>query len=84
MYIDKYARPLVSRSDEPEHYTFPYITDESTAGTKYVCFDNTPKRVIWRYKTVSNVTTCEFAYGSWDQKASLTYAPINDMLEIDE
>lgn len=81
MFIDRYARPIVPRGDGD--IPTEYMIDEATAGTKYVCFDDADKRVIWRYKTEGSVTTVEFGYGAWAQRSSLTYVPINGQLEIE-
>ena len=78
--INKYGYPLVKYPvpDEAWHWFEQfYLIDAKTAGTKYMCFNDTPKRVIWRETVADNVTTLEFAWGAWNNRASLTYYPIN-------
>ena len=84
--IDKYGWPLVKNvvPDEAWHwYEYYYIVDAKTQGTTYKCFLDTPKRVIWRETVQDGVTTLEFGYGAWKDRATLEYAPINGSLEVD-
>lgn len=62
----------------------PYMVDESTAGTTYICYANTAKRAIRRITEAGGVTTVEWAYGAWEQRASLEYVPINNLVEVAE
>lgn len=84
--INKYGWPLIQAvaPEEAWHwYEHFYIIDEATQDTKYMCFTDDDKRVIWRETKNADVTTLEFSYGEWTDKANLTYAPINGSLEVD-
>lgn len=85
-YINKYGWPLVKAvaPDEAWHYYEQYyIVDESTQNTKYMCFTDDDKRVIWREtKDNSGNTTLEFGWGAWNDRTNLTYVPINGMLLV--
>jgi hypothetical protein len=84
--ITRYGHPLnkkVRWEHAPQFYNVYYMVDKSTPDTEYMCFDNDPKRVIWRKTTSNGVETLEFAYGAWDDRTKLTYVPIYDALEVD-
>lgn len=66
------------------HDPEPYMIDESTEGTTYICYANTPKRAIRRITEADGVTTIEWAYGAWDDRAGLDYVPINNLAEVTE
>ena len=62
----------------------PYIVDEATDGVTYICYTNEPIRAIRRvHKTQSGgvkTTTVENAVGAWEDRASLTYYPVNEAI----
>lgn len=70
--------------NRPEREPEPYIVDEATAGTVYLCYANTANRAIRRITTADGVTTIEWAYGAWADRATLTYKPINEFAEVTE
>jgi len=49
--VNKYGWPLI-QDVVPErakkHYDTFYMVDAATAGVKYMCFDDSAERVIWR------------------------------------
>lgn len=71
----------------------PYIVSEKGTATPkvtYVCFSSDPLRVIQRI-TVSGVTIgsedwtetkIEFSYGAWEDRETLNYVPINEVIEV--
>lgn len=61
----------------------PYIVDASGEVT-YICYFDTPRRAIHRLSTVNGVTSCHWAYGRWEDRASLTYIPINEPMEVED
>lgn len=78
--IDKWGAPLIAGSEEaPE----AYIVDASASGVTYICYDNRANRIVRRITVANGVTTVEFSYGRWADRASLQYVPINGMLEVE-
>ena len=69
-----------SRSETPE----PYIVDAAGVGVIYICFDDTTTRCVRRITEADGATTVEFAIGNWENRANLTYQPVNTTLEISE
>lgn len=69
-----------SRVRDPE----PYVIDEATAGTTFICYADTPNRAIRRITEADGITTVEWAYGAWEERASLNYVPINETVEVAE
>lgn len=59
-----------------------YIEDSSTEGIVYKCHDDRPSRLIWRETTKNGILTREFSYGPWEDRASLTYAPISATIDV--
>ena len=57
----------------------PYQVDKASDAT-YICFFDTPKRAIHRVKDGK----VEVAYGAWDDRASLTYGPVNELITVEE
>ena len=78
---DKFGRRDVSaffRDGELE----PYIVEENSAtGVTYICYTDEAMRAIRRVtETVSGditTTKIEVAFGSWANRGSLTYQPVN-------
>lgn len=62
----------------------PYIVDASTEGVTYICFDAGAKRAIRRITESDGVTTIEWAWGAWANRASLSYVPINTPIDDGE
>ena len=60
-----------------------WMVDTSTAGTTYICYKNDPRRIIRRIVTSSGVTTIEWTYGKWEDRASLAYHPIEASVEFE-
>lgn len=84
--INKYGYPLVQYPvpDEAWHwFEHFYLVDAQDPDKVYKCFTDDPKRVIWRETTNQGVTTLEFSYGKWDDRANLTYAPINGACAVE-
>lgn len=54
-----------------------YMIDEADENTTYICFYDTAERMIHRIKKDGTVTTIERAWGAWENRASLSYIPIN-------
>lgn len=52
----------------------------------YSCFKNTTPRAIHRVTTdpATGQKTMEWAWGAWEDRATLTYRPVNDTLTIAE
>lgn len=84
MRIDQFGRPLKNMAMEEIVLLnrVPYMTDEQQDAT-YICYDDHAKTEIRRITKQGTVTKIEFAYGSWDSRASLEYVPINSYVEID-
>jgi hypothetical protein len=56
----------------------PYMVDADTqTGITYTCYTNNTPRLIVKTTVAGNLTTNEKAFGAWDDRASLTYVPIN-------
>ena len=72
--------PIYRGADEN---TDPWIVDSSTPGTVYICYKPDPKRIIKRIVTSSGTTTIEWSYGAWDDRATLTYVPMEESLEVE-
>ena len=71
------------RFNSPAGKKRPYIVDEAGNGVTYVCFDNKPKRTIQRSIKTDNVTTITWAFGSWDDRATLNYtATLSETLTV--
>lgn len=84
--MDKYGRAENSahfRLGEKEPYT---IEEDTSTGTTFICYDNSTNRVVKRIRetTVGTVTTTivELGYGTWANRAALTYRPINADLSV--
>ena len=78
--VNKYGYPLTKypAPDEAWHwYEHFYLVDEATPDTVYRCFTDGDERVIWREQKQQDVTTLMFTWGSWNDRANLTYYPIN-------
>lgn len=85
-FVNKYGWPIVRKVDPNEawhHYSQYYLVDESVPNTKYMCFEADDQRVIWKETVSSSTTKLEFAFGSWDDRTSLTYVPINGQYQVD-
>ena len=80
MHVDKWGEPYVHVNHE---IIEPYIVDKSTPGTKYICYFDTPQRIIRRITEDNDVTTLDFAWGAWDDRTTLTYVPINSAITIE-
>ena len=63
-----------------EPMPYQIATDGSTT---YVSFFDTNPRAIHRITTAGDVKTVEFAFGKWDDRAILTYIPINNVMEVE-
>ena len=79
---DKFGRresSLYFRMGELE----PYIIEERS-GVTYICYDDKPQRAVRRITETSSggvtTTTVEIAWGSWDDRETLTYQPVNSEL----
>jgi len=87
MVINKYGWPLVRDCIPEEAHDYYnnnfYLIDDQGSGVVYKCWHAHAKRVIWRETTTAGVTTLEFGYGAWDDRANLTYAPINGGLNVE-
>lgn len=68
----------------PQYDLEAYIVDEATEGTTYICYSNAPKRAIRRITAADGVTTVEWSFGAWDDRASLEYVPICNAIEVEE
>ncbi len=78
MIYDDYGRPqddprFGSKSEVPE----PYLVDTAAANVTYLCFSDAAERCIRRITRSGSLTTAEFAIGPWEERASLTYLPVN-------
>lgn len=80
MHIDKWGEPYIHVVHETIE---PYMVDASTAGTTYICYFNTPDRIIRKITDDNGITTIEFSWGAWDDRTTLTYIPINEAMEIE-
>lgn len=80
MHIDKWGEPHIHVVHETIE---PYMVDKSTAGVTYICYFNTPERIIRRITEDNGVTTIEYAWGAWDDRTTLTYSEINRGIEIE-
>ena len=78
---DKYGRNAESfgyRNGDLE----PYLIEEHVdTGVTYICYSDDASRVIRRIKVVTSgsttTTTVEAAFGSWSNRAALSYQPVN-------
>jgi hypothetical protein len=80
------AKDIYGRPDS--HMLFgkqanPYQMEEDTStGITYIRYFNDTVSRIWRVTTATDgtvtTTTFEYADGAWADRATLTYAPIND------
>ncbi|MBS1368320.1 MAG: hypothetical protein HPZ91_00030 [Lentisphaeria bacterium] len=68
------------KSEVPE----PYMVDLTNTDVTYICFTDAPARCIRRISRNGRVTVTEFAVGAWENRASLTYQPVNTKLEVAE
>lgn len=81
-YFDRWGNWQGDLASAPGR-TVPYIISEEGEYT-YICYTNTPIRGIRRvHKTQSGgvkTTTVENAVGAWEDRASLTYYPVNEAI----
>ena len=62
-----------------------YQVDASAEdGTVYIRYANDNICAITRISTADGVTTIEWAYGAWADRASLTYVPINEAIVVED
>lgn len=80
IHIDKWGEPYIHVVHETVE---AYIVDASNPGVTYICYFNTPERIIRRITEDNGVTTVEFAWGAWENRASLEYQEINRAIEIE-
>lgn len=83
---DKYGRERYSK-DYMMGDLEPYIIEENSAtGITYIRYDDKPLGAIRRItETVvdsTTTTTVEVAYGAWALRGSLTYSPVNSVLDV--
>lgn len=57
-----------------------YLVDTATEGVTYRCYTNNASRLIERVTVATGLTTTEKAFGDWEDRADLTYVPINALL----
>ena len=83
--IDCYGHDATSeRFQKREYRKHPYLID-SAEGTTYVCFSKSAKRPIHRIVENGGNTEILWAFGSWDERASLNYtSTLNDPIMISE
>lgn len=60
----------------------PFQVDEADANTTYIRYYNTNPCAIHRILITGTVTQMDWAYGDWADRATLTYKPINDPMEV--
>ena len=48
----------------------------------YICYDDGDSRPIHRITKNGSETVVEWAYGSWNERESLNYIPINKTREV--
>ena len=79
MFIDHYG---VTRAvQNPNDLPLVYIKDPTTtANTVYKCFFDGNPRAIQRTVTENGIETTTWAWGDWDDRATLDYAPINNTI----
>ena len=80
MIYDSYGRKQWEAGfGEPKE---SYMVDDPGTGRTYICYDGTPERVIRRITTAGSVTTIEYGFGAWENRESLKYQNINEILEV--
>lgn len=87
MRYDHFGTPMTSGrflGNDPRRDPDPYMVDDSAGGVTYICYADTARRAIRRITVTDGVTAIEWAYGAWDDRAALTYVPINKYIEVAE
>lgn len=80
MIIDCYGNRFPHKGFEQKR---PYMVNDDGNGVIYMCYSDAAVKPIIRVTDDGNGTiTQEWAYGSWADKATLTYVPINNMIEV--
>lgn len=85
MLIDQFGRPRKNMGMEEIELLnrVSYKTDVN-GNVTYICYDADTKTEIRRITTEGTVTTIEFSFGKWADRATLTYVPINAAYEVTE
>lgn len=81
--IDQYGRPawLAEYNNESEAPA-PYQVDESDSVT-YIRYSADAECAVRRITVSGTVTTIEWAFGAWEERATLQYQQINELMAID-
>ena len=89
-YYDRYGRSMGSVPSLPGKIV-PYISEQAGGGITYNRFfpdDSNGKCAIQRVTEESSggtkTQTFEHTYGAWDDRATLTYYPINQAIPVTE
>ena len=87
-FYDRYGNPQGDIPSLPGEL-LAYVVDQAGGGITYVCYfpdDASGKRAIKRITETSSggstITTIEHAYGAWNDRATLTYYPINQVIPV--
>ena len=60
-----------------------YKIDSPDDNTTYICYTGSDPRIIKRITKSGTLTTVEFSYGAWEDRASLNYFPICEPIDMD-
>lgn len=80
--INYLGEPIVRR-DSRRHGLPEWYARDERSNVSYLCFDSSPRRVIWRATTTGGVTVREFGYGAWADRETLEYVPLDRALEVE-
>ena len=81
--LDRFGRPAGTYNSINAEVE-PYMVDKASANVTYIRYFDTDPCAVRRVTTEGSVTTIEVAYGSWSDRATLTYYPVNHVFEIEE
>jgi len=82
---DRYGR-AAGYSNPIEGAPEPYVIDQATLTTQYICYyetDSAP-RAIRRVVTVAGDTQVCVGWGAWANRASINYYPVNSVFTVND
>ncbi|PWM79118.1 MAG: hypothetical protein DBX90_09385 [Lentisphaerae bacterium] len=83
--IDCYGYPSFSERYQRRGFEKKaFQVDAAAEGITYICFDSVTPRPIHRITVAGGITTIQWAFGDWENRAALDYShTLNEPIEIE-
>ena len=80
--IDAWGRPSYNPNYKNAANTPAAYQIAASGNITYIRYSDSPKNAIRKITDNSGITTIEVAFGSWENRATLEYQPVNKPLLI--